>query len=75
MVVLRLEKLLKSSHASAGARNRVRVGFGIEIFDFLRSDRKFFGCYEKARVRVKKVIFSQKILIGDRIAEVSPDSL
>ena len=47
VVVLRLEKLLKSSHASAGAQNRVRVGFGIEIFDFLRSPN-----HEKSIFRV-----------------------
>ena len=34
VVVLRLEKLLKSSHALAGAQNRVRVGFGVDFFDF-----------------------------------------
>ena len=45
VVVLRLEKLLKSSHASAGAQNRVRVGFGIDFFDFFRSpnhENQFF---------------------------------
>ena len=39
VVVLRLEKLLRSSHASAGAQNRVRVGFGV---DFSIFERFFF---------------------------------
>ena len=57
MVVLRLEKLLKSSHASAGAQNRVRVGFGVDfsIFEIPKSRKIDFSSFGK-RLRLPRLL-------------------